>query len=131
MLKLEKKIVEWIINHKDFLFIVFVSLLGVIIRYPLRKILSSDAMGYLLPWHQEILENGRIHALSQQVGDYNLLYQFLISLMTYIPINPLYQYKILSSFFDYVLAIASALLVYEIMLDKVGGVNRKVKNGES
>ncbi|MBR6909140.1 MAG: hypothetical protein IKN35_02485, partial [Lachnospiraceae bacterium] len=60
--------------------------------------------GYLLGWFGQIEQLGRIHALNTQVGNYSVAYQTLIAIMTYININPLYQYKMLSVIFDYVLA---------------------------
>ena len=52
-------------------------------------------------------------ALDAQVGNYGLLYQTIIALMTYLPIQFEYSYKIFSIFFDYALAIVSALMVKE------------------
>ncbi len=50
--------------------------------------------------------------------NYNFPYQFVIAMMTYIPIEPLYAYKIFSCIFDYLLAAAVAYLVYDIANDK-------------
>ena len=50
----------------------------------------------LVPWFDEIKDMGGICALSEQVGNYNLLYQTIISLMTYIPMDDMYLYKIFS-----------------------------------
>ena len=98
---LEKKILSKIDNSLPIFVLVFVTALGIFVRFSLRDIVSGDASVFLLPWYEEIAKNG----LYRQVGDYNLTYQFLIWIMTKIPVTPLYSYKILSSFFDYLLAI--------------------------
>ena len=91
---------------------VILSILGVVIRYSFRDVLSQDAIDYLLPWFETRKSLGGLRGLGVQVGDYNMVYQFLIALMTYIPVQPLYQYKILSGVFDYSLAAGAAVLVY-------------------
>lgn len=73
---------------------------------------SNDAKVFLLPWFDEIKRLGGSAALAQQVGDYNIPYQILIILMTYLPIDPLTQYKLLSVVFDFVLAAGAAALIY-------------------
>lgn len=68
---------------------------------------SADFTAYLLPWHQEIKELGGLAALQQQVGNYGIPYQFLICLMTYLPITAISAYKLLSLLFDIILAYVS------------------------
>lgn len=106
----EKKFLSVIDKHLPMLVIFGVSILGALIRFSLRNIVSQDAAGCLLPWFETISQNG----LYSQVGDYNLLYQFLIWIMTKLPLDPLYSYKLLSCLGDYLLAILAALLVWEI-----------------
>ena len=105
------------------LVVIFISVLGVVVRYPLRDYISHDASGYLLPWFDEIKSRGGILSLTGQVGNYNVLYQTLIALMTYVPINPLYQYKALSIIFDYLLAAGAAVLVYDVLRERDGDPN--------
>ena len=107
---LEKKLLSSVDKHLPLLTIIAVSILSVIIRFSLRHIVSLDVSNFLLPWFNIISQNG----LYEQVGDYNLLYQFLIWIMTKLPFEPLYSYKILSCLGDYLLAILAALLVREI-----------------
>lgn len=54
---------------------------------------------------------GGIKSLGEQIGNYNFLYQLCIAVMTYVPINSLYAYKILSGFFDFLVAVMAALTV--------------------
>ena len=84
-----------------------------LVRIPLFKFVSGDMSGYLIVWYDTIKAYGGIHALNIQVGNYSVLYQTLIALMTYIPLSPVVLYKSLSVVFDYVLAVAVARFVYE------------------
>lgn len=66
---------------------------------------------YLTPWFEEIKAHGGLASLSTQIGDYNILYQTIIALMTYLDIPCIYQYKFLSIVFDFVLAIGVAYFI--------------------
>ena len=79
---------------------------------------SGDYVSFLLPWYNEISENGGFAALDSLVGDYNAPYQFLIAAFTYIPVEPLYLYKIVSIVFDFVLAVIIGLFVCSIAYPK-------------
>lgn len=115
--KWERRLIEAIDRHKVVLFFIIVSVLGMLIRLPARAFVSRDAKNCLLPWFNTIQEGG-LKSLSKQVGDYNMVYQLLIALMTYLPIKPLYLYKGLSIVFDFLLAGVTALLVCELRQKK-------------
>lgn len=110
MNKLENRLLNGIDKYFPVFVFLAVSALGFVIRFSLRGFVSVDAADWLLPWYETIAESG----LSEQVGNYNLLYQFLIWLMTKMPISPLLAYKSLSCAFDYLLAFICALLVGRI-----------------
>lgn len=102
------------------MFVVAVIVLFVLncaVRYCGRHYVSGDASSFLLPWFDDIKPQG-LASLSHQVGDYNIVYQTLIALMTYVPINSLYSYKIVSIIFDFVLAIAAGLFVASLKGDQ-------------
>ena len=109
----ERKLLHFIEKHLDVAAAAAITLLSMLIRYGLRDIVSGDADLCLLPWHDEIKNGGGLKMLGQQVGNYNILYQTLIAILTYLPIKPLYAYKILSIFFDYCLALTTGSLVYQ------------------
>lgn len=112
--KIERRAVEWIQEHLTLIFVVAVAISGILIRFMFRDFESGDSKAFLLPWWEEIDNNGGIRALKQQTGNYNMLYQFLIAVMTYLPIKPLYQYKILSGIFDYLLAAGVGYITYDL-----------------
>lgn len=118
----EKKLLNFCEEHLDILIVGAITFLGMLIRFGLRNLSNVDVEVCLLPWYKEIRDGGGFRALGQQVGNYNMLYQTLIAILTYLPIEPLYAYKILSIIFDYCLAAAVGKLVY-----RYSGGNRKWK----
>lgn len=114
MHEVEKKVLLYIENHLFQIVLALITILGILIRICIKDFVSQDAQYALLPWYEEIKKAGSIKALSEQVGNYNILYQFLIALMTYLPIKALYAYKILSCIFDFALAAVVAYFVYDI-----------------
>lgn len=114
MFTLEKKFLEWIQKHIFVCFLILVTILSVVLRYSVKDFVSRDFRIYFLPWYENIKENGGIAALNRSVGNYNMLFQFLIALLTYLPVNPLTGYKLLFIIFDYGLAIVMGALAYDI-----------------
>lgn len=114
MFAAEKKTLMWLEKHLLPFFVVFVVLLGLGIRFALREVESIDSHNFLLPWYDEIKEAGGLWGLGGQVGNYNMPYQTLIALLTYLPVKPLYAYKILSCCFDYLLAAGVMLCVFSL-----------------
>jgi Gpi18-like mannosyltransferase len=110
----EKKIIRSILKKRHIIFVCIMTALFFVMRIILFNFKSADYTMYLLPWYEKISNLGKITALNRQIGDYSILYQFIISLLTYININPLYLYKIVSVFFDFVLAFFSAKLITSI-----------------
>ncbi len=110
MTKLEKNVLTWIDEHLLILLAALVTAAGVLVRLPLMDHVSGDSYFFLLPWYEQIRENG----VSVQVGNYNLLYQAAIWLLTKLPLEPIYAYKALSTVFDYALAVSAALLTAEL-----------------
>lgn len=113
MSKIEYKIIEFFERNKIQIFLLVITGLAVLVRYQARGFQSSDMEYYLLPWYEEIKQNGGLKALGNQVGNYNIAYQVCIALMTYIPIHPMFSYKGVSILFDFLLAIVAALSLYE------------------
>ena len=110
MTKFEKRIINFITSHLIPIAFIVVTVLGILIRIPLRHHISGDASLFLLPWYEEILNNG----LSSPVGNYNFPYQLAVFFLTKLPLKPLYAYKLLSCGFDLLLAMVCALLVFDI-----------------
>lgn len=112
MIAFEKKLVKFCEEHLDILVVGAITLLSIMIRSGLRNLSNMDVEQCLLPWYNDIRDNGGFRALGQQVGTYNILYQTVIAILTYIPADPVYAYKFSSAIFDYLLAVTVGMLVY-------------------
>lgn len=89
-------------------------LLRIGIAYVTLDFRTSDYNKHLSTWYNEISNMGGLAALREQVGNYGILYQFLICLMTYLPISSLAAYKLLSLVFDILLAVVCGVFVYQL-----------------
>ena len=122
MFKIERKIVEFVERNVNILFMLAITGLAIVVRYAGRDFVSGDMTWFFLGWFQKIADNGGIHSLKNQVGDYNILYQTIVALFTYIGDKSIYYYKILSIFFDFCMAISAAIFACEL--------SKKEKNEE-
>lgn len=121
------KNIKEIVSYQNFI-ICAVTILSILLRVVGMDFISNDMKTFLIPWYEQVEQLGKIRALSSQVGDYNVAYQFLIACFTYLPIKNVYSYKLLSCTFDYAIAIISykiakqfldknkALLVYMLVI---------------
>ena len=98
----------------DLLFILCLSVVGLLIRIPLYPITSADYLGCLLPWMEEIRQTGGFFSLNHSISNYTSPYMYLMCLVSYVTRDNLYALKTVSVIFDYVAALAMFLLVYEI-----------------
>lgn len=114
MPKWEKKLLDWITAHMAGVVLAAAVLLGGYARFQLRHFASGDFERFLYGWYAGIAHLGGLGALSQQIGNYNIPYQLCIALLTYLPLPSLYAYKLLSIFFDALLAAAAGLLAFRI-----------------
>ncbi len=102
------------IENKLWIFILMVAFAaGCYVRFMLRSNVSEDMYTYLLNWYTDIKNAGGLPALSEQVGNYNVLYQFIIAIFTYLPIPPVFAYKALSIAFDLLLACITGLYLFD------------------
>ena len=72
---------------------------------------TLDYQNFLSRWVDFFRENGGFGALGKPVGNYNIPYLYFLALFSYDGGNDLYYIKLLSVFFDVVLAYASMKLV--------------------
>ena len=118
MLKIERKIWDWVLRHFILISVIAVTAMALIGRYNMMYFQSGDMRSYLLKWFNHFADNGGVRALSEQVGDYNIPYQTLLALMTYIPLDPVYQIKILSFIFDFALAFLISRIAMTLTQDR-------------
>lgn len=115
MLSFEKKLLKLIEKHLYSITLAAITIVAIVIRILLRDFESADYQAFLSVWFDNIKANGGLNALYYQEGNYSMFYQFLIALMTYLPLSSLYSYKILSCIFDFGLAVSVALLTYYLV----------------
>lgn len=72
---------------------------------------TLDYQYFLTQWVGFFRDNGGFAALSQPVGNYNIPYLYFLALFSYFDVKDLYLIKLLSVFFDIVLAFAAMRLV--------------------
>lgn len=111
MISYEKKALNFIEKHLPVFIIIAAFLLGTYLRFSMRYFISGDTDEYYLAWYDEIKSLGGFRALGTQVGDYSILYQFMLAGLTYLPLIPLYALKAFSIFFDFLLALLVAWIV--------------------
>lgn len=105
-------------NFFKILLILSVITNSFLIRSYFISIKSDDYLYFLEGWFNSLKENGGLLALKMNLGDYNMPYMQLMALLTYLPIDPLYSIKALSIIFDYLGAIFTGMLIYEITKSK-------------
>lgn len=100
-----------------FIFCIFV--LGLFIRFSLRRFVSGDMDGSLTEWMTIISENGGFKALSLNFGNYNCPYLYILCLISYLDTNFSFMYyiKLVSVLFDYLASIVVFLIIYELTKD--------------
>jgi Gpi18-like mannosyltransferase len=95
--------------------IIIFTIISFIIRFSIINYESPDYIIFLEKWFYRLKELGGLKGLAENIGDYNVPYLTIISILTYLPIEPLYSIKFVSIIFDYIGAIFAALIVYEIL----------------
>lgn len=73
---------------------------------------TGDYNDFLSHWVEFFRINGGFSALNASVGNYNLPYLYFLALFSYMEVPDLYLIKLLSIFFDLILAWGIARLVY-------------------
>ena len=95
-----------------------VSLLALLIRCLWLNGKSGDYLGFLQPWINQIIKLGRFKSLKYNIGDYNVPYVIILTIISYFK-NHLYLIKFVSIIFDYICAIYSYKIVYKVTNNKI------------
>ena len=74
-------------------------------RVSMLDFVTADYNSFLSGW-LDIFREGGFGMLAKNVGDYNLIYQYFLLLITRVPLHDLYLIKLISVAFDYALALA-------------------------
>lgn len=74
-------------------------------RVSMLDYLTADYNSFLSGW-VEAFRQGGVRMLGENVGDYNLLYQYVLLIIAKTPLHDLYLIKLFTVIFDYALAVA-------------------------
>lgn len=72
---------------------------------------TLDYQNFLRVWVDFFRQNGGFQALRHSIGNYNIPYLYFLALFSYLPVSDLYLIKLLSIFFDVLLAWAAMGIV--------------------
>ena len=114
----ENKFWDYINNNLFLVLIILSTVISLFVRISMSDFISRDMSRYLLQWYDEIKIQGGFSALGTQVGNYNIPYQTLVAFLSYIPIKPIYAYKISSSIFDFIQAYVVYKIIFQISHDR-------------
>lgn len=73
-------------------------------RVSMLDYVSSDYQSFLVGW-LDVFRTGGFKTLGENVGDYNLIYQYVLLLISKAPLKDLYLVKLFTVLFDYGLAL--------------------------
>ena len=96
---------EGLLKKSNYLLIAVIALgIAFSLRGGLMNYKSGDYNTFLVHWVEYFRLNDGFHGFSQNIGNYNVPYLYLLALISYLPLNDLYLIKLISIAFDVVLA---------------------------
>ncbi len=96
---------EGLLKKNKYLYITVIALgLAFALRASFMDYRSGDYNTFLANWVEYFRVSGGFKGFSESVGNYNVPYLYFLALFSYLPLNDLYLIKLLSIFFDVVLA---------------------------
>lgn len=93
---------------------VLLTALAIALRAAAMDYETLDYQNFLSAWVRFFRDHGGLAALKHEIGNYNIPYLYFLALFSYSGIKDLYLIKILSIFFDVILAFASMKLVSRV-----------------
>jgi len=96
---------EGLLKRSSYLIIAILAIgLAFVLRSIFLNYQSGDFNTFLARWIEHFRTSGGFSGLAENVGNYNVPYLYFLALFSYLPLNDLYLIKVLSIFFDIVLA---------------------------
>ena len=92
-------------DGKTLLFAGVFAAIAMLARVSMLDFVTADYVSFLSGWTQNFREGG-FKTLASNVGDYNLLYQYALLLISKCGLHDLYMIKFVTVIFDYLLALA-------------------------
>ncbi len=98
-------------NKKRLAACILLSLTAFALRYLCMEHETLDYLNFLTVWVEHFKNNGGFRGLAVSIGNYNVPYLYFLALISYFKIYDLYLIKLVSIFFDVILAFAVMKLV--------------------
>ncbi|PKM71934.1 MAG: conjugal transfer protein TraL [Firmicutes bacterium HGW-Firmicutes-16] len=96
---------EGLLKKNKYLFITVIALgLCFALRGSFMDYRSGDYNSFLANWVEYFRISGGFRGFSESIGNYNVPYLYFLALFSYLPLSDLHLIKLLSIFFDIVLA---------------------------
>lgn len=107
---------------ENLVFLAAITIIGLLARHYLFPIESGDYHQFLLPWYNQLYDNGGFAAVGMDIGDYMPTYYYILAFLTYLPFEPLTGIKIVSCIADIILAV----IIYKIVFHVTKNENRSI-----
>lgn len=91
-------------GRKTLLYMLLPVSIALFLRITLLDHVTLDYQDFLSKWVEYFRQNGGFAALKDPVGNYNVPYLYMLSVLSYLPIPDLYGIKLFSILFDILLA---------------------------
>lgn len=114
-----KNLRKYKINLSDILFLIGITIIGMFIRFSLRKVVTGDWTAYWEPWLNSFHELGGFKALATDFYDYAPPFMYILYFISIIPINPMTAYKGVVCIFDFLIAFTAAGIIGKITGNKM------------
>ena len=103
------------ISKKNKYILIILTIISLIIRFIFRNGESGDYLTFLKPWVEQIRDLGYFKSLKYSIGNYNVPYVFILTIISIFKIKPLYLIKFVSIIFDFVSALYGGKIVYKLI----------------
>lgn len=111
--KAETVVIDFIQNNVLVIGFAAVTFLAVMLRCAFLKYESGDWYYFLSRWIKSLGEFDGLKGVGQEIGEYNVPYMLFLNIVAKTSWNDLYEVKWFSIFFDFIIAIAIDLIVFD------------------
>ena len=105
------------LSKKQIYLLIICTIISLIIRFIFRDGESGDYLSFLKPWINQIRTLGYFESLKYSIGNYNVPYIFILTIISLFKYNSLYLIKLVSIIFDYLCAIFGFKIVNKLTKD--------------
>ena len=108
------------IIRKNIHIVIYLSIMAfaIVIRARYFTFISGDYANFLEPWIEQIRKFGGFESLKENIGNYNVPYVIILTLISYLGCEPLIPIKIVSILFDIICSGVTLCIIYKITNNK-------------